>query len=251
MVLCVLLFTGRASASSLDLSPSDYSKISTRIWKNECGGTVDGLTSWNSGEDFASLGIGHFIWYPAGKRGPFEESFPKLISFLKSQGADVPGWILPACPWKTRKEFLADFDSPRMRSLRQFLSATVPLQGRFLAERLERALPKMLETVSASEGNRIRANFYRVAAAPLGAYALIDYVNFKGEGTLSTERYAGKGWGLLQVLGGMENGPALDAFSRSAARILQIRVRNSPPARREKRWLPGWLNRVASYRSCP
>ena len=32
---------------------------------------------------------------------------------------------------------------------------------------------------------------------------LIDYVNFKGEGVLETERYRGRGWGLLQVLEGM------------------------------------------------
>ena len=28
----------------------------------------------------------------------------------------------------------------------------------------------------------------------------MDYVNFKGEGVSSSERYRGQGWGLLQVL---------------------------------------------------
>jgi hypothetical protein len=48
---------------------------------------------------------------------------------------------------------------------------------------------------------------------------------------------------------GSENGPgAAREFSNSAAAILRRRVQNSPPERHEARWLPGWLNRVQSYR---
>ncbi len=239
-----------ARESASNLSPSNYAQIGARVWKNECAGTIPGLTSWNRGEDFASLGIGHFIWYPVGKHGPFEESFPELIAFFKRQGASVPAWLLetPSCPWKTRQEFLTDFDSQKMRSLRNFLANSISLQSRFLAERLENALPKMLNAAPASDRERIESNFYRVASGPSGMYALIDYVNFKGDGTLPTERYAGQGWGLLQVLQGMQNGPAVSEFSKSAKRVLELRVRNSPPGRQEKRWLPGWLDRVDSYR---
>src|SRR4030095_9892577 len=42
------------------LSPADDVSIRTKIWQNEGSGTIAGLTSWNAGEDFASLGIGHF-----------------------------------------------------------------------------------------------------------------------------------------------------------------------------------------------
>ena len=38
--------------------------IGRRVWENESGGTLQGLTHWGYGEEFASLGIGHFIWYP-------------------------------------------------------------------------------------------------------------------------------------------------------------------------------------------
>ncbi|PWU11360.1 MAG: hypothetical protein C5B47_00975, partial [Verrucomicrobia bacterium] len=51
-----------ARQSSLALLPSGYAGIGAQVWKNECAGTTSGLTSWNRGEDFASLGIGHFIW---------------------------------------------------------------------------------------------------------------------------------------------------------------------------------------------
>ena len=46
--------------------------------------------SWNAGEDFPSLGIGHFIWYRAGQQEIFEESFPQLLSFLKRQQVALP-----------------------------------------------------------------------------------------------------------------------------------------------------------------
>lgn len=235
------------SAETVSLSDAQALAIGRRIWKNECAGTVKGLTSWNGGEDFASLGIGHFIWYPAGKRGPFEESFPALVAKLAASGHDVPAWMRGPCPWPTRAAFMADFDGPRLTQLRNLLAATVAEQARFCAARLEAALPKMLAAAPKAERARIRANFYRVAAEPLGMYALIDYVNFKGEGVSPTERYAGEGWGLLQVLEEMGGGPALPAFAKAADRVLTRRVKNSPPARNEAKWLPGWRNRCVTY----
>src|SRR5262245_7101067 len=81
-------------AQPITLSHSDALKVGKRVWQNECGGTISGLTSWNQGENFASLGIGHFIWYPKGRRGPFEESFPKLVSFVSNRGAKLPTSLL-------------------------------------------------------------------------------------------------------------------------------------------------------------
>ena len=98
----------------------------------------------------------------------------------------------------------------------------------------------------------IEERFERVASTANGCYALVDYVNFKGEGVLATERYAGQGWGLLQVLEGMKTENAgrqadVKAFAESAKTVLRNRVRNSPPERNEARWLPGWLKRVDTY----
>ena len=67
--------------------PSETRRIGKKIWQNECDGTLAGLTSWNTGENFASLGIGHFIWYPKGVRGPFEESFPAFVDFCLCSAA--------------------------------------------------------------------------------------------------------------------------------------------------------------------
>lgn len=251
LAACLLASALAASAQeAVRISAAEADSIGRRIWRNECAGTRDGLTSWNSGEDFASLGIGHFIWYPAGRRGAFKESFPALRDYLRSQGVRLPGWLADAkgCPWPDRAAFMTDFRSPRMEELRALLASTVGQQARFAALRLEEALPQILAAALASQREKIRANFYRVAAAPGGLYALMDYVNFKGEGTSPTERYAGEGWGLLQVLAGMSGaGDPTSAFAKSADRVLSRRVELSPPARGEARWLPGWRNRVATY----
>jgi hypothetical protein len=143
---------------------------------------------------------------------------------------------------------VADLHSARLQELRSILANSVPLQARFAANRLEAALPKMLAAVPAEEQAKVKQNFYRVAATPSGMYPLVDYVNFKGEGTSPTERYRGQGWGLLQVLETMKDGPALEQFRNAAAEVLTRRVHNAPPERHEERWLPGWLSRVETYR---
>jgi hypothetical protein len=249
-----------AAAAAVQLSREDTLRIGKKVWQNECGGTVAGLTSWNAGENFASLGIGHFIWYPKGISGPFDESFPKFVRFVAARRAPDRTTGFPkmldaegktACPWNSQAEFLKARNSPEMNELRKFLANSIDLQAAFLVERLQQALPKMLAEAPPAERAHVQRQFDRVASSPMGCYALVDYVNFKGEGVLATERYAGQGWGLLQVLAGMpqENAGnnAVKNFADSAKKVLTNRVRNSPPARNESRWLPGWLARINTY----
>ena len=105
----------------------------------------------------------------------------------------------------------------------------------------------MLESLPKERREPVKRSFESLAATKQGRFALIDYVNFKGEGTKATERYAGQGWGLLQVLEGMAPGGHPPEFAKSAAETLRRRVKNAPPERHEERWLPGWLNRVQAY----
>ena len=138
-----------------------------------------------------------------------------------------------------------------MKELRAFLALTVDLQTQFMVTRLQNALAKMLDETPPAERENVRRQFDRLASSANGCYALVDYVNFKGEGTLHTERYRDQGWGLLQVLEGMQSNvtspSAAKEFSRSAAEVLKRRVQNSPAERNESRWLPGWINRVKTY----
>ena len=173
------------SGAGIQLSEPDASVIGRKIWQNECAGTVEGLTSWNTGEDFPSLGIGHFIWYVPGRPGPFQESFPQLLAYMEERGTAIPGWLAEAkgCPWNSRADFLKEQQSPRMKELRQFLANTVSVQTGFIVRRLELSLPEMQKaTPAAADKERLRSNFYLMAGSRNGLYALIDYVNFKGEG---------------------------------------------------------------------
>lgn len=236
---------------SFSVSQETAHKIAEKVWKNECGGKIDGLTSWKKGENFGSFGIGHFIWYPVGRSERFEETFPLLLKFFKSEGVTLPAWLEKAqgCPWHSREEFYLNIKSAEMVELRQLLVDTKNLQAIFIAKRLEKAFPSIVECLPENEREQVTATFNRLASSPKGLYALIDYMNFKGSGISPSERYNEQGWGLLQVLQKIppsSKNVVID-FVHSAKELLTLRVKNSPPERREEQWLPGWLNRVGSY----
>jgi hypothetical protein len=246
-LLFILFLIGKGFAISV--SPEASQQIGVKIWKNECGGTLEGLTHWGKNENFPSLGIGHFIWYPAGKRDRFQEGFPPLMAYLEQQKADVPAWLKAACPWNSREEFYEQIQSSKMNQLRQFLFETKNLQAVFIATRLEKALPQMIEKLSPQEKEKITTAFNRLAGDPQGLYALIDYVNFKGEGTSPAESYKGQGWGLLQVLQAIppSSKNIVGDFVEAAKKVLAQRVQNSPPERQEEKYLKGWSNRLETY----
>ena len=98
---------------------------------------------------------------------------------------------------------------------------------------------------------RIQANYDKVASTPNGIYALVDYVNFKGDGTNKSETYNGQGWGLMWVLREMKSvgsgQAAAREFAAAAKRRLDVRIANSPKSRGESRWRAGWHNRCNTY----
>ena len=236
-----------------NISKSELNAIGEKIFKNEAAGKKENLVYWNEGENFPSLGIGHFIWYKQGEPGIFEESFPQLVEFLKSKNVKLPKIMAENkySPWKDRQELinLKTKKNPDIEELTNFLYDNKDLQIMFIFKRLEASLEKMM-AVSSNKEN-VRKQFYRVASSPNGLYPLIDYVNFKGEGINPNERYNGQGWGLLQVLENMkgtETGKAaLTEFTNSAKFVLQRRVNNSDPSKNERKWLQGWFNRCNTY----
>ena len=134
----------------------------------------------------------------------------------------------------------------------EILKSSVRVPDQYMVSKLFlNTLPKLLAAAPASDRARLQSNYNKVASTANGSYALIDYVNFKGDGTKTSERYNGKGWGLLQVLGNMKEvssgRPAAAEFSASAKRMLDRRITNSPPARGESRWREGWHNRCNTY----
>lgn len=242
-----------AAAPGLRVNTTQAQEIGKKIWQNECNGTVQGLTSWNDGEQFASLGIGHFIWYPTGKKGHFKESFPSLLTYLKNHDIKVPKWVQQAngAPWSDKAAFDKAKTEKKMQELRTLLLDTIDLQAKFMVDRLIKAFAHVENKFPAAQAAHLKKQFYRVAHSPNGFYALIDYVNFKGEGFDAKEAYNNYGWGLMHVLeemqGTMHGKPALQEFADAAKKVLTRRVENAPKNRDESRWLKGWFNRIETY----
>jgi hypothetical protein len=241
------------SPLALSLTPELSQKIGLQIWLNECGGKVEGLTTWNDREEFASLGIGHFIWYPPHEARLFNETFPDLLKLFRLNQVKLPDWLETAqgCPWHSRQDFQSAQQMNELQELRDFLAKHVDLQILYMTQRLQQALPLLLQFTSPDQRAHVTFQFYRLAHTPAGLYALLDYLNFKGEGTSPREAYQGVKWGLLQVLEGLQGtevGQAANAeFVKVAKEVLSRRVDNSPANRQETRWLKGWFNRLDTY----
>jgi len=237
------------------LSQYELNVISEKIYQNETSGDPKNLMFWSTNENFASLGIGHFIWYPAGEPKRFDETFPAMIDYYVANKVQVPAWLLHArkrgAPWRDRATFERARQDREFQQLKMLLMNTKALQTQFFFDRLHASIPEIVKYVAPQYRKHIVNNYNALAATKGGWYPLIDYINFKGKGIKATERYNNQGWGLLQVLKNMrpvQAGPfALMEFSRSAKEILQRRVRNSPPERNEQRWLKGWMKRVNGY----
>ena len=85
----VMLSAGAFADDRLPTLNSEQANwVADRIFQNECNRQLSCLTSWNVGEDFPSLGIGHFIWYREGQRERFVESFPELLGYYVARGVD-------------------------------------------------------------------------------------------------------------------------------------------------------------------
>ena len=241
--------------AGLKISKEELNVVADKIFKNEAGGKKEDIVYWNTGEDFPSLGIGHFIWYRAGQRGKFAESFPQLVAYYRAHDIKLPKIIEENeySPWANSDELfrLKRIMDNDITELTNFLYNTKDIQVAFIFERLENSLEKMM-AISDNPEN-VKKQFYRVAQSPNGLYPLIDYVNFKGEGTTRTETYNGEGWGLLQVLENMKGTgsgkAALEEFSNSAKAVLERRVKNAGSDSNEKKWLQGWLNRCNTYKN--
>jgi hypothetical protein len=240
-------------AQNKEFTRKEIEWIGNLIFQNECAGKNEYLVTWNKGEEFMSLGIGHFIWYPTGKRGIFEEGFPLLLEYLKKEKVEIPEWLSKnsTCPWQTREEFFEKIESKEVKELQSLLLSTKAEQAEFIVERLNSALPELLKSTRREKKEKVSMLFKKMIERPASTYVIIDYINFKGLGTSLKERYNGQGWGLLQILENMEDAEAENSlilsFVESAELVLEKRVRNAPVERGEERWLKGWTNRVRGY----
>ncbi len=226
-------------------------KIGVKVWYNESGGKVAGLTSWVKGESFASMGIGHFIWYPKNVTPEHGESFAKLLRYLDKHGINLPDWLREKqghyCPWSDRDTFRKQAKSDKMNTLRILLVETIPLQAQYMVLRLAETIPSILNQIPSSEREAASVKFNQLMTTPKGVFALVDYLNFKGGG-LGNKHHD---WGLLQVMRQMlkapENLSSIEAFVWAADVVLARRVLHAAQDSHQKEWLNGWHHRVYSY----
>lgn len=236
---------------AVDMPKEQLDRVADLIYKNEASGKKENLIVWNNGEEFLSLGIGHFIWYPEEHSEIFRESFPELQEFLVLRGYILPSFLNNVhAPWKDKNDFIAAKATPEFKAALDFLHDTRYVQMELITMRAEKALDAILTKTKRPE--EVKKAFYDVFNSPFGAYPIIDYVNFKGEGIKESEVYNGQGWGLLQVLEHMVDNTKeispVEKFIEGGKFVLQRRVDSSPPERNEKKWIPGWFARMDTYK---
>ncbi|MFZ1388495.1 MAG: hypothetical protein WBP46_05365 [Thiolinea sp.] len=237
-------------------SAQEMNPIGERIFRNETDGDASKLLRWNSQGNFADLGIGHLVWYPANQRGSYAETFPSFLKYAQSKNVPLPTWLAnrpsDGGPWANKAAFERAKDDKQMRELATFLEKTTGLQAAFMADQLRRNMPSMVQTLPAQYRQAALNNFQIMEKTPGGLYPMLDYMVFQGTGASVNERYNGHGWGLLQVLLNMEKvqpGPnALAEFMRSAGDSVTHRVAAAPADRHEARMLSAWQTRVRTYK---
>ncbi len=239
----------------LDIDHLHIQIIGKLIWLNECNGSKEGLVSWNKGEKFASLGIGHFTWYPQHSSCFSKETFPSLLLFLKKQGIIIPKWLdqVRHCPWKDRNEFLQAQKTPFMSMLREWLYQHSSTQALFIVKNFQKIFPIVITKLPSKQRDKVLKQFYRLSHLPAGLYALIDYYHFKGIGSAEGKLHQDKSWGLLQVLEQMQGADftekAIQDFIIAAKLVLDRRINQSHHKELEKKWRAGWFNRLDRYQS--
>ena len=250
MTLCSL-----NNSKAFEISKADAISIAQRVFKNECAVEKDCLLEWNTGEDFLSLGLEHFTWYPQNSSGNTNEVFNSYLQYAKQSGEHLPDWLdkkpFPACPWGSRDQFLNSQESKEYKDLMEFMTRTKVSQANYLIENTKRSLQKIMDAAPGDQRLRITKLLSQLSSDPPGLYAIIDYINFKGPGIGQSDDLQAQGWGLLQVLERMNDTQtsqeALEEFVRSAKFVLTHRAFITPNEKHEDKWLQGWLRRIDTY----
>ena len=258
LAMTAIVLSSNYQKITLSRDQADF--IAQMVWENEAAGELKYLIHWNEGEAFLSLGIAHFLWYSKDKKDRYLEMFPLLVEYFVKHNVRLPDWLnsTTPCPWNDRESFLKakSQKSQKYQDLYNLLVRTMPIQVNFIIERMNGALPEMLKSLNNEEERKhVKKVYNRMVYLPDGSlstqgiYAVLDYVNFKGEGTSPAERYKNEGWGLLQVFMMMdpEAQDPQKAFKEAAKKVLERRIENSPPERNESRWKNGWFKRIDTY----
>ncbi len=252
-VVLLIVICSQSFLQARHFTKAEIHKIGRWVFFNETSGKMENMIFWNTHEEFPSLGIGHAIWHLQGHKRIHEEQFPALCQYLKDHGIELPKWLEKAlplgAPWKTRQAFLKD--EKRRAELLELLCSTIDLQAQFMVDRFHAKILEILDVVPVEQRKKVARHIAMLEQTPLGTYALIDYLNFKGSGLNRLADGTPQYWGLLQVLmdipENVNKETILKAFTISAAKVLTRRVQESGPEYKLIKFFHGWMKRISTY----
>ena len=248
------------------ISQQQLHQIGEVVYKNETNKKKELLTHWNSDEEFASMGIGHFIWFPHNWTARFKEVFPEVLQYIRQHlkpqdNIKVPAWLdvdhYVPLPWNTHAEFEQNKSSKKMTELNSFLAhpKIIELQAAYMVERANETLARVLESIRATHPKKYThasEQLYWLTQSALGIQSPVDYVNFKGDGTdIKDSLPCGLQWGLKQVLLTMPASNSVNSaghnFANAVIKTLSCRAHNELSHRKKdfiEKWLPVWIRRA-------
>jgi hypothetical protein len=208
-------------------------------------------------------GYGHLEWFfdfvPSKDGYSFNSWLLQYKKTTSSTLSKLPEWLSDTTepPWESQLEFDQDKAKPsgKYKELVDFLEETMDQQTSFIAERAEKAIPLITDTLTDSQIKTFNSNLNRLIYDSrdqpnrLGIWMVTDYIHFKGEGTLDSEVYDGFGWGLKQVILEMEqykNEAPVSAFVLAAKKVLNQRIEHSP-GKTDSKYRKEWFKRLDSY----
>lgn len=220
------------------LNREEKIKLGRAIAKKELGS--EGLIDWTPSEDFASLGIMHATW-GSEKTIKHQNGFLKFLYYVQSKGGTIPDFLQKNQdnPWNSRSSFFyaKTSNDPRMIQLQKFLQATKDLQVDFTIDQAAQACNKIIAKGKYNQNDILKLK--QLSSDAQGIFAIIDYVNFKGEGNLDDP----SSWGFANVIHEMQlsGGNEIYRFIVAAEKVL---ANNHPKFYIYK---AGWIGRLKFY----
>lgn len=265
------------------LTPNDRKRLIHLIWQRESAGSVEGLTAWNAGESFASVGFHHALWHP-----DRDSTVNAFAHFAKARGLEnipeeiflpLPDYLSTRMLWKealadaaqgqTEQEQAKTRAGMLLKKLQVFFARNDVQEAQldFIVQDLQNFRENFSQIIQdipdaqrrahwQDKTSRVEGNFDALAQSPEGLFALLDYISFKGDGFSEGNLRIGleirevsldTNWGLLQVLSKMRmtaHEAPLSAFQHSASEILAERAHRW---KSDEKWMLGWNNRVQGY----
>ena len=244
MKWCIMFFCLVAGWCLAGEVQVDYQAIGRQVWANSAVKKPHAMVRWQRGQLFAEMGLG-FVWYPAGRSGAYDESFPRFVAFAEAQGVRVPSYLHGVAPWGDFAAFQED-SSTLKASMEKWLAAHVAVQAQYLVARAHASLPAMMR--GSAKPQHVQECFEALARSQQGLLCLVDYLCFMGDGS----RPESPRTGLLQVLEAANvaalsgEAPARE-FCRAAEWTLRRYAENAPNEKAAAVELMERLKRVRSY----